>query len=102
MIRRPPRSTLFPYTTLFRSAAVAQRPPVPVEVVHAQAARALVGAATSQGQVDRDSTRLNYSHLVTPHVVLCVKAAEGGHGHSRSAEQQHPAVAPTRLHVVDA
>src|SRR5256885_9873989 len=64
MIRRPPRSTLFPYTTLFRSAHV-----------HVHAWR-LVSPdrqhAVSVG-LDRKSTRLNSSHLVISYAVFCLK-----------------------------
>src|SRR2546426_8185114 len=66
MIRRPPRSTLFPYTTLFRSGA--RRP-------RAERDRALLprlGAATGDLR-DRKSTRLNSSHLVISYAVFCLK-----------------------------
>src|SRR5256885_12937479 len=63
MIRRPPRSTLFPYTTLFRSG---QR----VANGHAHAHR---HAARLGRQVDRKSTRLNSSHLVISYAVFCLK-----------------------------
>src|SRR5256885_9042872 len=81
MIRRPPRSTLFPYTTLFRSgtagphdasnqaylkelAARAKK----VEGVHVLAA---LGLKIKYG--DRKSTRLNSSHLVISYAVFCLK-----------------------------
>src|SRR5256885_10344986 len=76
MIRRPPRSTLFPYTTLFRSRA-----PL-VEAQHLGEALELqprVGevAAVGVGEVgedpDRKSTRLNSSHLVISYAVFCLK-----------------------------
>src|SRR2546430_7209133 len=75
MIRRPPRSTLFPYTTLFRSAsgAKARR----VDAVHgARAAHHLlalepVGGARAGG--DRKSTRLNSSHSQISYAVFCLK-----------------------------
>src|SRR5205085_11901373 len=63
MIRRPPRSTLFPYTTLFRSAPVAPRtlaaPPHP-------------GTGRPR-PVDRKSTRLNSSHSQISYAVFCLK-----------------------------
>src|SRR2546426_4867834 len=73
MIRRPPRSTLFPYTTLFRS-----RPDQHQE--RAQAARG-VDPLARQSRVpgvhadrrDRKSTRLNSSHLVISYAVFCLK-----------------------------
>src|SRR2546429_7295499 len=73
MIRRPPRSTLFPYTTLFRSvrkAAVAHDDvAVPVGVVKGageELAHALAGT-------DRKSTRLNSSHGYISYAVFCLK-----------------------------
>src|SRR2546430_12972037 len=66
MIRRPPRSTLFPYTTLFRSGqgreGVRQAP-------HPEARGA--GAALPGG--DRKSTRLNSSHSQISYAVFCLK-----------------------------
>src|SRR5256885_6574109 len=65
MIRRPPRSTLFPYTTLFRSRAVDRDLPLGAdEVLHLQVARE---------HPDRKSTRLNSSHLVISYAVFCLK-----------------------------
>src|SRR5205809_6222792 len=75
MIRRPPRSTLFPYTTLFRSLLNAsshaqnQRRPVPV-VASGVFERALI---ISQHEVDRKSTRLNSSHGYISYAVFCLK-----------------------------
>src|SRR5256885_10278935 len=71
MIRRPPRSTLFPYTTLFRSdlefvAAVRKRFPTVRLMVDANSAYHLEEA-------DRKSTRLNSSHLVISYAVFCLK-----------------------------
>src|SRR2546430_5892805 len=77
MIRRPPRSTLFPYTTLFRSslalssclfvspALSAQKEPNPVVVIQ-----------TTMGDItieDRKSTRLNSSHSQISYAVFCLK-----------------------------
>src|SRR2546430_4679045 len=82
MIRRPPRSTLFPYTTLFRSreaarearaaeqdgverrlAALALRAPVP----------GVVATRRPEERVDRKSTRLNSSHSQISYAVFCLK-----------------------------
>src|SRR2546426_4327975 len=65
MIRRPPRSTLFPYTTLFRSRV---RGP-------ARGRRAALDeeAPEHEGRGDRKSTRLNSSHLVISYAVFCLK-----------------------------
>src|SRR6266481_8120889 len=61
MIRRPPRSTLFPYTTLFRAA--------PARPQHPDGARRLPGG----GGADRKSTRLNSSHSSSSYAVFCLK-----------------------------
>src|SRR5258708_24352456 len=78
MIRRPPRSTLFPYTTLFRSPG--SRPLVPPVWVHKtprymEAARqkARVGNVLSHERRDRKSTRLNSSHQIISYAVFCLK-----------------------------
>src|SRR2546422_7807651 len=67
MIRRPPRSTLFPYTTLFRSVGVRSRRVVRTE---SKAARHLRGVAVGP---DRKSTRLNSSHGYISYAVFCLK-----------------------------
>src|SRR6201993_5491878 len=65
MIRRPPRSTLFPYTTLFRSPRFGG---------FAAAITATLAPAASAGAArDRKSTRLNSSHLVISYAVFCLK-----------------------------
>src|SRR5256885_3410117 len=88
MIRRPPRSTLFPYTTLFRSA---KGPTGTPEVTEADPSSAGQGdhhgllardrhlpwhACPARGGIpypDRKSTRLNSSHLVISYAVFCLK-----------------------------
>src|SRR5258708_9949099 len=66
MIRRPPRSTLFPYTTLFRSHSAAARITGP---------RRIASALTNTGRhsQDRKSTRLNSSHQIISYAVFCLK-----------------------------
>src|SRR3712207_7966887 len=95
MIRRPPRSTLFPYTTLFRSARVREprgqvRPPVGGRHVHGAGVGGGVDYAHlgvpsrggrevvlvdlgGEGGVDRKSTRLNSSHANISYAVFCLK-----------------------------
>src|SRR5256885_9470260 len=92
MIRRPPRSTLFPYTTLFRSIAVdalgrecVQAVMMPsrytsdMSLADAREQAGLLGVKYSvlsiEGMFDRDrkSTRLNSSHLVISYAVFCLK-----------------------------
>src|SRR5256885_4800259 len=70
MIRRPPRSTLFPYTTLFRSA-LSRRPVLPARCRHPH--RAAAAPAPGRHPADRKSTRLNSSHLVISYAVFCLK-----------------------------
>src|SRR3712207_8860885 len=75
MIRRPPRSTLFPYTTLFRSEPVVQA--VQPHAEPAQEDRGKREAARRQllshRGVDRKSTRLNSSHANISYAVFCLK-----------------------------
>src|SRR5258708_32906095 len=63
MIRRPPRSTLFPYTTLFRSVAN----PEPDSADDSES------ADEKKGHEDRKSTRLNSSHQIISYAVFCLK-----------------------------
>src|SRR2546426_7369506 len=93
MIRRPPRSTLFPYTTLFRSlvgrvgreTVTAHQPAVPQAVRedrhradpttgrHGDLDHPGSGAVDERRHGDRKSTRLNSSHLVISYAVFCLK-----------------------------
>src|SRR2546427_8857335 len=82
MIRRPPRSTLFPYTTLFRSRAPRHRadvhPPPHAHVLHRLdpgGARQHVGRVQIEAENGRDrkSTRLNSSHSQISYAVFCLK-----------------------------
>src|SRR5258708_21481896 len=78
MIRRPPRSTLFPYTTLFRSAWLAFRSlplfsPWPKKVRWWSRFFRLRFLAGRQGHKDRKSTRLNSSHQIISYAVFCLK-----------------------------
>src|SRR2546422_4522931 len=74
MIRRPPRSTLFPYTTLFRSLGKRGIAGLnPGTVVVAFSRRAVIGLAGELNQLDRKSTRLNSSHGYISYAVFCLK-----------------------------
>src|SRR5947199_7872428 len=79
MIRRPPRSTLFPYTTLFRSRAarggLAHRP--------ARQPRRHIGKR------DRKSTRLNSSHLGISYAVFCLKKKNRPEGRHIETHSRH-------------
>src|SRR5258708_30448009 len=97
MIRRPPRSTLFPYTTLFRSVRAADGHLLPVVAAHPEAERAAqaelavierrevalrgedhvavraAGGGRHRLDLDRKSTRLNSSHQIISYAVFCLK-----------------------------
>src|SRR3712207_6853171 len=89
MIRRPPRSTLFPYTTLFRSKGTAEQLAKVDALALAEADRPLIGGAEELGVIDPDvlwscttcgacvedrkSTRLNSSHANISYAVFCLK-----------------------------
>src|SRR2546422_5954121 len=83
MIRRPPRSTLFPYTTLFRSPRVSSDPvrqrrafgPKSILPASARVAgqRVFRGIAAAAKAGDRKSTRLNSSHGYISYAVFCLK-----------------------------
>src|SRR5258708_24423796 len=96
MIRRPPRSTLFPYTTLFRSSCAAAVSPRQAHTVAITAKTSAILAhwanprfgrnvvrpenpavddfsITPRGVIDRKSTRLNSSHHIISYAVFCLK-----------------------------
>src|SRR5256885_11970835 len=81
MIRRPPRSTLFPYTTLFRSRVVsvlsfAEFSKQGDDYIHAVLPHDVPSVSIEAG--DRKSTRLNSSHLVISYAVFCLKKKNTG------------------------
>src|SRR5258708_27913954 len=76
MIRRPPRSTLFPYTTLFRSPSIFDwhtPPPPPGLVPSPSHSFITLGNFKVDGTRDRKSTRLNSSHQIISYAVFCLK-----------------------------
>src|SRR5436190_12972499 len=83
MLRPPPRSTLFPYTTLFRSGLQRQKEDLQREkdsAVLAEKAKVLKlqsELADMQRKLDRKSTRLNSSHTVISYAVFCLKKKKG-------------------------
>src|SRR3712207_8511830 len=95
MIRRPPRSTLFPYTTLFRSRDIglpqeffahASRGELLAEVglTDRHIARQITGWVAAQGTAvseDRKSTRLNSSHANISYAVFCLKKKKKSYKH---------------------
>src|SRR5262245_64193171 len=96
MIRRPPRSTLFPYTTLFRSRDAL------IGVVRAGGTGAVrwpierlidVADSATGERVDRKSTRLNSSHLGISYAVFCLKKKkENNHTSSTNTQSTQRAV----------
>src|SRR5690349_23434031 len=99
MIRRPPRSTLFPYTTLFRS-------PATVAAVRGPGTRK--GAFRMRNQsttaparpTDRKSTRLNSSHVEISYAVFCLKKKKKRQSHSQDASHKRYHFLPTRADLV--
>src|SRR5436305_8555188 len=87
MIRRPPRSTLFPYTTLFRSSRGHREPcaahPAPVSL-HS-------GRGCDTGAGDRKSTRLNSSHVRISYAVFCLKKKKNTRELTHFLEKYKPA-----------
>src|SRR2546430_11452526 len=73
MIRRPPRSTLFPYTTLFRSLLSAHRGRAPFSTVLECFHRSRADNTRVPELSDRKSTRLNSSHSQISYAVFCLK-----------------------------
>src|SRR5438105_5198356 len=92
MIRRPPRSTLFPYTTLFRS-----RPARHHDAGHGRMGRAQGAVRTRQRAADRKSTRLNSSHEWISYAVFCLKKKKKKKRKSRPRKQ-----APSRTRAASA
>src|SRR3712207_6981047 len=87
MIRRPPRSTLFPYTTLFRSVVSCHEFAGPGPWMSPEQEREFVRDAEAKGrtatllgpEVDRKSTRLNSSHANISYAVFCLKKKKNTH-----------------------
>src|SRR2546427_8408745 len=93
MIRRPPRSTLFPYTTLFRSA-VADQDRQRLAAVLGRFDRLLADFGNGVVEADRKSTRLNSSHSQISYAVFCLKKKK------RKKDVTHSAKATGRYCVI--
>src|SRR5687768_18260740 len=97
MIRRPPRSTLFPYTTLFRSVQISD------SHCHFFSARFLEILTKDRRDLpegeDRKSTRLNSSHGYISYAVFCLKKKKKELEHTRSGPAGQPPHADPRTHV---
>src|SRR5438477_8696655 len=86
MIRRPPRSTLFPYTTLFRSWDSAQQ----ARWVAEDAVRRFREIMGAKFDTDRKSTRLNSSHMSISYAVFCLKKKTHHDGHAGATPPRSP------------
>src|SRR5947208_9367026 len=100
MIRRPPRSTLFPYTTLFRSQGEPDRGGPAGSAGRGGSCAASAGR-DRHGSRDRKSTRLNSSHQIISYAVFCLKKKKkkthtGAHSGSWGAGGE---LSRVRLHV---
>src|SRR2546430_7099327 len=97
MIRRPPRSTLFPYTTLFRSILNFGLPaPIDIQIIgnNLQANRQFADKLLER--VDRKSTRLNSSHSQISYAVFCLKKKTRPHSPrtDRGSRRMIPCLSP--------
>src|SRR2546422_1758718 len=89
MIRRPPRSTLFPYTTLFRSCRLPTAAP---RLIPQSRRRDVAGTAFRESHPrDRKSTRLNSSHGYISYAVFCLKKKKK-HGSNNSCNNMSASI----------
>src|SRR5206468_9144467 len=91
MIRRPPRSTLFPYTTLFRSSGLSDG--------DSGSSRRRGDLADAERHRDRKSTRLNSSHDQISYAVFCLKKKKKKHQIRITYKQQKP-ITQKSTHVI--
>src|SRR2546427_3673671 len=88
MIRRPPRSTLFPYTTLFRSAEARALCRRRHDLVGRERRAARARRADPDPGEDRKSTRLNSSHSQISYAVFCLKKKKNNMNYRRAADRR--------------
>src|SRR5690349_23858711 len=95
MIRRPPRSTLFPYTTLFRSATAFALCQPEVDKRRTQ-----VGLTPPRGRrtADRKSTRLNSSHVEISYAVFCLKKKKNKKNNYHQMTQNYVHLSPITIY----
>src|SRR4051812_49888468 len=89
MIRGPPRSTLFPYTTLFRSAHERELRRLDADVIEVDGSRA-VHCNRPTSITDRKSTRLNSSHMSISYAVFCLKKKKHHRCDGQHQTDPHP------------
>src|SRR3712207_7326171 len=96
MIRRPPRSTLFPYTTLFRSLSSAVSSVMSSGIMKTDQTASMFDGSVSHSLksapnffVDRKSTRLNSSHANISYAVFCLKKQTSHHHHPPAVRRPH-------------
>src|SRR2546430_3093881 len=99
MIRRPPRSTLFPYTTLFRSEPRAAGSSV--ATFRGPGLGLILVGVEFRRELDRKSTRLNSSHSQISYAVFCLKKKKRTRACSMSASSNTVNVLLRRLGIVD-
>src|SRR2546422_5474395 len=90
MIRRPPRSTLFPYTTLFRSQPVGEAVGPCLARVHQRPRIAPIGFGAPGARGDRKSTRLNSSHGYISYAVFCLKKKKNSNDDLLALDETRP------------
>src|SRR5258708_24488909 len=89
MIRRPPRSTLFPYTTLFRSVMTAHRVRLKLPNGAELEAEGDAEFVRQERAEDRKSTRLNSSHQIISYAVFCLKKKNVNTEHKSPVNPDH-------------
>src|SRR2546430_13543611 len=97
MIRRPPRSTLFPYTTLFRSeieSTLSRHPQVRESAVVAREVNGRDTQLVAYLATDRKSTRLNSSHSQISYAVFCLKKKNHIHPANPQCNHGRPVACP--------
>src|SRR5437870_9231302 len=101
LIRRPPRSTLFPYTTLFRSLAGLSATPrtLPCKFFYDERGSELFQKICDLPE-DRKSTRLNSSHVAISYAVFCLKKKKNNKTHAIPKTNQHGTISsPPNTHL---
>src|SRR5258708_19457224 len=99
MIRRPPRSTLFPYTTLFRSSLIGTLFLVALALPGTALARD-GQSGDGENRADRKSTRLNSSHQIISYAVFCLKKKKKTYYAQHNTHTPTPTHPPSQQHTL--